>query len=369
MNVRKNAKPPTPVWDLYEDGISFSLITNLIECKERGRIKVVEGLSSDDFSYPIEFGNFFHDCMEHNHESFVQLKKRLKLKAEKVARRHNMTAKGREEVFGMVEIILIYWKNYLAHWSIVDEKIKWVEPEHQFSVDYKIDPYRPITLRGKIDGIIERDGARWLIENKTKSSFPRDLLDTLPHNLQTMMYSVASELETGIPVEGVLWNGVKRPTIHQKRSETFAEYLKRLDGDMQERPEHYFLRIECRFQRNDIKEWERACFRPLLVSIIEWWESLKKNPHDPFVVDRRDPQAVEDLLRKIESSGEKGCVVSAADVPPLMEVPNPHHYERPIGVYDPMSFGIDRYFDYIVSGVKGSLTKVSTMFPELEEEE
>lgn len=368
MKVNPKAKPPSSVWDLDRDGISFSLLSNLIGCKERSRIKLVEGLSSADFSYPIEFGNMFHDCMEFNNESLPTLKARLSKRGKRIMERHSMTPKGREEVFKLVEIIMVYWKNYLNHWKVVDSGITWLHPEHQFQVEYTADTYRPITLRGKIDGVIQREGNPWLIENKTKATIPSNMLDTLPHNLQTMMYSLASEIETGDRIHGILWNGIKRPTIKQTKKETFEEYLRRLDEDMQERPAHYFIRYECRFDTQDVPLWEQYTFKPLIVSVIEWWDSIKKNPHDPYTVDRRDPEAVEALLRRIESSGGKGCVVTADDVPRVRKAPNPHHYERPIGAFDPMSFGLDEYFDYMVSGVRGSLQRVTTMFPELDEE-
>ena len=68
--LAKAAKPREPLWKGPEDdgplgGVTQSLLSNWLCCKERFRIKYIDGLQPEwGFSKVLEFGNMFHLCEE-----------------------------------------------------------------------------------------------------------------------------------------------------------------------------------------------------------------------------------------------------------------------------------------------------------------
>ena len=62
----KTHRPPVPVWKGPEqDGVTFSLLSRFLACRERFRHLVINGLqSAEGFDHKIEFGNMWHLCEE-----------------------------------------------------------------------------------------------------------------------------------------------------------------------------------------------------------------------------------------------------------------------------------------------------------------
>src|SRR4051794_6290554 len=55
-----------PLWKgPEEDGITFSLLSQFLVCRERFRVRVIEGLSAGGgFNHRIEYGSMWHTCEE-----------------------------------------------------------------------------------------------------------------------------------------------------------------------------------------------------------------------------------------------------------------------------------------------------------------
>jgi hypothetical protein len=75
----------------------------------------------------------------------------------------------------------------------------------------------------------------------------------------------------------------------------------------------------------------------MIESVVVWWESIKSDPFNPWVDEQGKP--------------------------------NPHHFQTPFGIYDPMTLGVGDYFDYVTSGFKLGLEQIETCFPELQGEQ
>ena len=52
------------LWDLHKHGVSYSMISRFLECRERFRLDVVEGWQETKINVPLEFGSIFHEAME-----------------------------------------------------------------------------------------------------------------------------------------------------------------------------------------------------------------------------------------------------------------------------------------------------------------
>jgi hypothetical protein len=324
----KNKVVPKAGWDLYRDGLSYSMMSKFTNCRERFRIASVELYRHSDTREAMEFGTIFHKALELH----AMRKTAMQINSELIKKYKNTSVDPL-----LIRIAAVIVPHYLSFYK--DEKYKYVAQEEVFDIPYiSTVNGRVIRLRGRFDEIFERDNSLWLQENKTKSKIQDDLIaKTLPYDLQTMLYCYAIRTVKKRTVGGVLYNVIRKPGLVQSAKESDSQYLVRISDSIAKDPGHYFKRFENELHSNSIDTFNRTTLFPLIESIVVWWESVKKNPFNPWV-------------------DEKGN-------------PNPHHYMRPFGVYDPMAYGEGDFFEYIVTGQPIGLIKKDTCFPELEGEQ
>ena len=110
----KNKKP---LWDLEKDGITFSMLSQFLICRERFRLTSVEGWTSKGLSIPIEFGQIFHWVLEKKINSpRTSISKLIK---DDLKRRKKTLKKSQLEdyeiVLGLVQVTIDgyfeYWKS------------------------------------------------------------------------------------------------------------------------------------------------------------------------------------------------------------------------------------------------------------------
>lgn len=327
-----------PTWDLYKDGISYSLLCKFRNCRERFRISTVEGLRPSERREAMEFGTIFHKALEYTAQGKTtsQVITGL-LKFYKNSSIDPMLVK-------QACILVPHYNRYYA-----SEKHQYVAQEEVFDVPYKSTTTGKIVrVRGRRDEMFTRKGALWLQENKTKTHIDENkIIQTLPFDLQTMLYvwSMTHDYR-GQKIGGVLYNVIRRPGLKQKVSESDNDFLQRINDEVANDVDtalktnamsHYFKRYEVELSPTDITNFYNRMLVPLLESVVLWWESIKSNPFNPWVDEQGNP--------------------------------NPHHYQTPFGIYDPMTIGIGDYFDYVTNGSKLGLEKIETCFPELEGEQ
>ncbi len=319
--------PNDPTWRKH--GLSQSLIAKFIVCRERFRLRTVEGLTSGGSKEAMEFGTIFHKALELNAQGkttsqiFSHLRTQAKLK--------NYDLMLCRIAALMVTYYLKFWKDQL-------KTARYIETEEVFEIPYKCMG-STIMLRGRRDQAYMKDGRLWLQENKTKSQVNEDQIQmTLGYMLQPMLYLLSIKHDNpSMPLGGILYNIIRKPQLKQNSKESDSAYLDRIAADIEERPDHYFKMFEVEIDDAHLKMWEQRYFYPLICQIKIWWDSIKHNPFDPWV-------------------GEDGQ-------------PNPHHYLRPFGIYDPMSHGLGEYFVRVVNGIDAGLTPNSDVFSELELDE
>ncbi len=228
-----------PVWsgpcgDGPNGGVTQSLVSRFLVCRERFRLLVVEGLRpKDQFSHRIEYGNLWHVCEEALAEgSDMSVDNPLWL------RRLSDYCKGLCKRYPTQQDQIDHWYNvckvqfplYVDFWSKHPDVLNRTPllQEQVFDVPCQLPSGRTVRLRGKWDSVdlIEENNARidpvkgpnkgmrragvWLQENKTKSDIDEGQLKRqLSFDLQTMLYLVALELAD---------KDVKIPTLveHQK---------------------------------------------------------------------------------------------------------------------------------------------------------
>ena len=323
MPARRSAKRQ-PVWDLYRDGISYSLLSRFINCRERFRIYTVEGLAPGDTTDSLEFGTMFHKLLEYHAKGYTmpQLERLL----------------GKDATTFLGRLALSIFQIYIDTWKEQDANLVYVSQEEVFRTTIYLPSGRKVDLRGKFDEIFRDQGKLWLQENKTKSQIDEISLEhTLPFDLQTMLYSHCIRAIYKEAPAGVLYNIIRKPGLKQKVKETDSDFLKRIMSDINSRPEWYYVRYRITFGPQDIDNFAKRTLFPLLEQVCLWWESIQANPFQPWTLPDGST--------------------------------NPHHFSRPFGVYDSFKNGRGEYFDLVTRGVTHGLRSISTVYPELAPEE
>jgi len=198
-------------------------------------------------------------------------------------------------------------------------------------------PRTDITLRGRIDEVIEHNGELWLQENKTKSRIDIvTLQDTIPENIQVMFYAIAASLKYKRPVKGIIYNVIRKPGQRQRKNESDSDFVDRIAEEVQKDHNYYFYRLAYSFPPGAVEKWKREELLPLLYQIYIWWRSIQANPTNPW-------------------EDEEGNI-------------NPFHGRRSFGIYDALSNGKGEFFDLIVHGRQGPYVVDHEMFPELKDD-
>lgn len=341
-------KLPYDGWRL-EHGITQSMLHKFVICKDRAHKRVCLGLKSTDRKEAMEYGTIFHKLIEegakmgHNYSHLMMtqiMNEYMKMK--------KMTS---HESLLLCRIALEQYRKY-KEWEANKPKYKYIAQEPVFKEEFTLPatnfnpcpeisiniPRTKVTLRGRIDEVIELNGELWLQENKTKSRIDISVLqDTIPENIQVMFYAVAASIKYGRPVRGVIYNVIRKPGQRQRQKESDEDFVKRIGSEIDEQPSYYFYRLSYTFPTGAIDKWIREELIPLLYNVYIWWRSIEKNPTNPWM-------------------DEEGNI-------------NPFHGRRSFGIYDPMSNGKGEYFDLIVHNRKHGLEVDHEMFSELKDEE
>lgn len=136
---------------------------------------------------------------------------------------------------------------YLTHYRSDFKQLRFDKPERVFGV-----PFARVTLRGKIDGRFrDKNKGRWHLEHKNLSKINEDtMMKKLSFDLQNLFYIVADQIENGEPVNGVLYNVLRRPDVRKEMPVgKLREYV---SGLIEADPGHYFKRWEIPYTQKDL---------------------------------------------------------------------------------------------------------------------
>lgn len=318
-----------PAWDLYNDGVSYSLLCRFRNCRERFRLSTVEGLRPVERKAAMDFGTIFHKALEFTAQG---------LTTSQVSAALIKFYKNSSMDMDLVRQALVLVPHYNKYYA--SERHSYIAQEEVFDIPYKSAiTGKIIRIRGRRDEIYKVGSTLWLQENKTKTTIDEEkILRTLPHDLQTMLYVYSMTHDyAGHKIGGVLYNVIRRPSLKMGAKESESQFYSRLNDHIANDPSHYFKRYSVELASSDISSFFSKTLVPLLENVVVWWESIKANPFEPWV----------------DHEGK----------------PNPHHFQTPFGIFDPMTIGVGDYFDYVISGSEIGLERVSTAFPELEGEQ
>ena len=364
--LKKQNTKREPVWKGPSDtdpqgGITQSLLSTFLCCRERFRIRVVEGLSPpDQFNHRIEYGNMWHLC----EEAYATADKHTGWKTELHDYCVGLSKKyplSQEQIVKWYEVCKVQFPIYLKYWAKDpdEKKRKPVMAEQSFRVPYTLPSGRIVQLRGKWDGVSKYGRKYYLDEHKTKGEVsPEQIRRQMDFDLQTMLYLVAL-YRSRDDIAGVRYNVVRRPLAGGKHSirqhkptksnpkgESSSEYYTRLGGLIAEEPEHYFHRWKVDITGTDVERFCTQFLNPILEQLCNWWHSMQ-HCLAPW---------------KVDNDREAGPGAS-------WTVTNPVHWRTPYGFWNVLAEGGSTDLDeYLATGSEVGLERGQPLFRELEEE-
>lgn len=370
-STRRKPKNTKPVWKGPEkDGITQSLLSRWLVCRERFRLLVVEGLKPvDQFNHRIEYGNMWHLCEEAfaPHPLTDDWSLALGRYCRTLAQKYRTSGSQVEHWFNVCRT---QFPIYTRHWSKHSD-VKQRTPllqEQVFNVPYQLPSGRMVRLRGKWDGVDlignGRNAGIYLRENKTKGDVKEGIIvRQLQFDLQTMFYLVALDkfrlhrYDTDLidcfaklPLGGVIYNVVRRPLSGGKGSivqhkptkgnpdgESSEEFYSRLGEVMKADPDYFFMRWKVEITPADVERFKRECLDPILEQLCDWWDYIRNG-----------------FVSHLWTSNEvRGYPV--------------RHWRHPFGVYNVLNEGgVSELDEYLATGSKLGLETTSNLFPELE---
>ena len=379
LATKAKKKTKTPLWlgpgaDGWNGGVTQSMLGGYLVCKERFRIRYIEGLQpADTFRKALEYGNMWHTCEEafadeRNEGWQAPLQRYCKDLMKKYPTQGT-------EINKWYNVCKVQFPLYVRHWEKQPD-VKNRTPlmqEVAFDVPYKLPSGRVVRLRGKWDSVDiigkGKNRAIYLMENKTKGEVDEQKIRTQLHfDLQTMLYLVALETwydtkEDGpnYPLKGVRYNVIRRPlsggkgSIKQKKGskniapETTQEYYARLgqviaEDVAQGDANTYFFRWKAEITAQDIERFKRECLDPVLENLCddyEWWEYCCALNSDHW----------DNTERRTEFSDH-----------------SPNGFRFPYGIWNPITDGRGTDLDeYLATGSTLGLVKGTELFEELKD--
>ena len=363
----KGRIPPKrePAWKGPErDGITFSLLSKFLTCRERFRVLTIEGWRpARRFSHQVEYGNMWHVC-EEEHAAGRPWEPKLVEYARKIMTVYPL---DQERIDHWYNVCKVQFPVYVENWSKNDE-VRDRTPllqEQVFDVPYRLPSGRTVRLRGKWDAVDligkGKTAGIFVQENKTKGDIDIERIQRqVGYDLQTMIYLVAlkeyNQLEKR-PILGVRYNVVRRPLsggegsiVQRKGSKNVApeskeEFYARLrgvidgtgkktNGENYEGPGYWFHRWTARVLPDDVTRFRERTLDPILEQLCCWYTSVT------------DPRP------------------NATPVPAWAQ-----NWVHPFGVTNSIDeYGYSDLDEYLLSGSTVGLERVDELFPELKEQ-
>jgi hypothetical protein len=344
-----------PVWKgPEEDGITQSLLGLFLVCRERFRLRTIEGLSAPpEFNHSIEYGNMWHEC-EEAHAEGKDWKKPLKDYCAQLCMKYKTQQQQIQKWFEVCKIQFPVYVEYWKHHKDMKKRTPLLQ-EEVFKVPHLLPSGRTVNLKGKWDSvdIVGTGKSRrvWLQENKTKGDIKDHLIERqLSFDIQTGIYltSLAEGKTLPAKLEGVRYNVVRRPLSGGKGSirqhkptkknpegESAEHYYGRLKDIIDEDPGHFFMRWNVEVSAQDLDKFKTHFLDPVLEQLCDWWEWIMIDPFDPWRVD---------------FEGRYYGI----------------HWRHPYGVYNPLNEGRSTNLDeYLKTGNELGLVRTTNLFPEL----
>jgi hypothetical protein len=367
-----------PLWrGPEEDGVTQSLLSRFLSCRERFRLLVVEGLRpAPTFNHRLEYGNMWHVC----EQAIAEFPNSAKMNPPAWEAKLKFYATGLCQQYPTQQEQIDHWYNvcrvqfplYVEYWSRhpdVKDRMPLLQ-EQVFDVPYRLPSGRTVRLRGKWDSVDlvgkGKNAGIWLQENKTKADINEaQMKRQLSFDMQTMLYMVALDYSCKERAKGgdylfanqlcgVRYNVIRRPlsggrgsivrhkpTKSNPQGETKVHYYSRLSDIIKGDLPYFFMRWQVTVTPADVAKFRREFLDPILEQLCDWW----------------------DVMKTCADAGLSYWEANKANPTGRWDI----HWRHPFGATNWLDEGGSSDLDaYLESGSEVGLVKAETLFGELE---
>lgn len=235
-------------------GITQSLLQNFLACERKGILSLNRWERKNEEVDKYGFGGTVHEVLDLVYSSGV------KPDYEQLCESVDAIIDSNERTFTLAEnkvqdykaIIPVLLDEYFTFYASDFKEHKTLFNEKEFSVSFF-----GVRAIGKIDRGIILDGARTLMEHKTKGKIDDDGIRTrLPLDFQTLYYALAWKETFGAYPEQTLYNVIRKPYLKRKPTETMKDFGARLRKEIRADYDHFFKRWLVPFDSRLMMEFE-----------------------------------------------------------------------------------------------------------------
>lgn len=196
--------------------ISHSQLKSWRHCQMQWDFRYGQLLIPKRETRPLYFGNWFHTVLQsyyegkgwrEGHAKYVEAYDKMPPDEQGIFDKGSSRSKGPwEPVPSQIERAMRSYIWYYEKNPQTADGWKVIAVEVPFELEVVLDDGRHITLKGRIDLIIQdRFGKYWVVDHKTTTNIPPE---TAFHSMdpQMIIYPAAVEQELGIKIEGVIYN-------------------------------------------------------------------------------------------------------------------------------------------------------------------
>lgn len=204
-------------------------------CHRKYYLRYLKRLKKVGLSKPLRMGSAFSLALEHWDAS----------KVVEWYEEYFATSQGEGHLANALEKDIV--------WLMADGYMSTYE-QHERERELKPIEFGHGTFVGYIDGVIDR---YTLVEDKLKGMWTANDVTALDIDDQITGYIYAYCREAGIPPDMVVvkYRVTRKPGLRQKKTEHESEFFARIQQDLIERPDHYFIEVEQRRTQKQLDDW------------------------------------------------------------------------------------------------------------------
>lgn len=165
-------------------------------------------------------------------------------------------------------ILQVYAEEYLEYFRKKGEfaslQILGLEQIHDLTITWK---GQKIRLKGMVDLRGKRGSQEFIMDHKTYKLFNVGLIRGWEFRFQFMFYHWLNQQIEGKKRVDFIINGMRKPSIKQKKTESFNGYLQRLRCKIKTEPTNYFFREKMVLTQGKMEKFESEVLAPKLNKI------------------------------------------------------------------------------------------------------
>jgi len=213
--------------------VSYSSMSGFRKCPRYYYWKHVRRLEKIVLKIPFITGRIMHNGIQtlfsNPHRAEQIVKDSFKDEAQKARKQFPQMEirdeeKLAEQAFTTIGMLRAFRYHY-AKFLKATRHIK-TEKELQYDLNSKV------TVVGKIDNILENQGANYIYELKNLKSLDMHRVQGIRTDPQSSLYHTINNLietKKANKVDGIIYQIIRKPSIRQKKSESKGEFLRRLE--------------------------------------------------------------------------------------------------------------------------------------------